>query len=131
MTNKPHPHHVFILAKLGADFLFGENGLKAKGIITRCPESEMDNPHYLPSNHSFLICKTGTLFCDFGIGILPGTKNNLLFYITIEPDRTYSIYLLISGTPICVPATRSGIAFYDLLPVAKSLFSWYKREYES
>ena len=131
MTNKSHPHHDFILAKLGTDFLFGENGLKAKEIITRCPESEMDNTYYLPSNHSFLICETGTLVCDFGIGILPDTKNNLLFYITIEPDSTYSIYLLISGTPMRVPATRFGITFYELLPVAQSLFSWYKREYES
>ena len=131
MTDKSHPHHALILGALGYDFLFGENGLKAKEIITRCPESEMDSPHYLPSNHSFLICKTGTLFCDFGIGILPDTKNNLLFYITIEPDNTYSIYLLISGTPMCVPATRFCIAFDELLPVAQSLFSWYKREYES
>ena len=131
MTNKPHPHYALILGALGHDFLFGENGLKAKEIITRCPKSEINNPHYLPSNHSFLICETGTLFCDFGIGILPDTKNNLLFYITIEPDHTYSIYLLISGTPMSVPATRSGIAFYELLPAAKSLFSWYKREYES
>ena len=131
MTNKSNPHHDFILAKLGTDFLFGENGLKAKEIITRCPESAMDNPHYLPVNSSFLICETGTLVCDFGIGILPDTKNNLLFYITIEPDHTYSIYLLISGTPMCVPATRFCIAFDELLPVAQSLFSWYKREYES
>lgn len=131
MTDKPHQHQALILSALGRDFLFSENGLKAKEIITRCPKSEIDNPHYLPVNSSFLICETGTLVCDFGIGILPDTKNNLLFYITIEPDYTYSIYLLISGTPMCVPATRFCITFDELLPVAQSLFSWYKREYES
>ena len=131
MTNKSHPHQALIMSTLGSDFLCGKNGLNAKAIITRCPKSEIDNPHYLPSHHSFLICETGTLVCDFGIGILPDTKNNLLFCITIEPDYTYSIYLLISGTPMRVPATRFGITFDELLPVAQSLFSWYKREYES
>jgi hypothetical protein len=131
MTKKSHPHHGLILLTLGLDFLFGENGLKAKEIITRCPKSEIYNPAYLPSKHSFLIYETGTLVCDFGMGIVPGTKNNLMFYITIEPDRTYSIYLLISGTPMSVPATRTDITLDELLPVAQSLFSWYKEEYES
>jgi hypothetical protein len=131
MTSLSHPHHGLIIEALGHDFLFGENGLKAKEIITRCPENEIDNQAYLPSTHSFLIYETGTLICDFGVGILPGTKNNLLFYIAIEPDSTYSIYLLLNGSKMCVPATRTDIALDELLPVAKSLFSWYKEEYES
>ena len=138
MTDKSHPHHALILSALGLDFLFSENGLKAKEIITRCPKSEINNPHYLPINHSYLIQEKKKIISDFGLFIVSGTKinhtsteNNLIIYITIEPDRTYSIYLLISGTPMRVPATRFGITFYELLPVAKSLFSWYKREYES
>lgn len=131
MTNKPHPHQALILGALGHDFLFGENGLKAKTIITHLPKSAVDNPHYLPAHHSFLIADTGTLICDFGMGIVPNTTNNLLFYIAIEPDSTYSIYLLLNGRKRRVLATRTDIAFDELLPVAKSLFSWYKREYES
>ena len=138
MTNKPHPHHDFILAKLGADFLFGENGLKAREIIIRCPESEMDNPHYLPMNHSYLMQEKKKIASDYGIGIIPGTRinhasteNNLIIYIAIEPDSTYSIYFLLNGAAFRVIATRAGITAYELLPVAKSLFSWYKREYES
>lgn len=138
MTGKPHPHHVFILARLGADFLFGENGLKAREIIIHCPKSEINNPHYLPINHSCLMQEKKKIISDFGMGIISGTKinhtsteNNLIIYIAIEPDSTYSVYLLLYGAVFRVIATRSGIAFYDLLPVAKSLFSWYKREYES
>lgn len=138
MTGKPHPHQALILGALGYDFLFGENGLKAREIITHCPENEMNNPHYLPINHSYLIQEKKKIISDFGMGIISGTKinhtsteNNLIIYIAIEPDSTYSIYLLLYGAVFRVIATRSGIAFYDLLPVAKSLFSWYKREYES
>ena len=138
MTNKPHPHHGFILAKLGTDFLFGENGLKAKEIYTCCPKSEINNPHYLPINHSYLIQEKKKIASDFGIGIIPGTKinhtsteNNLIIYISIEPDSTYSIYFLLNGAVFRVIATRTDIAFDELLPVAQSLFSWYKREYES
>ena len=138
MTNKSHPHHGFILAKLGTDFLFGENGLKAKEIIPRCPKSEINNPHYLPINHSCLIQEKKKIASDFGLFIVPGTKinhtsteNNLIIYIAIEPDSTYSIYLLLNGAAFRVIATRSGIAFDGLPPVAQSLFSWYKREYES
>jgi len=131
MTSKPHPHQALIIGALGHDFLFGENGLKAREIIARCPKSERDNPHYLPSSHSFLICETGAFICDFGIGILPDTKNNLIIYIAIEPDSTYSIHLLLNGAVPRVIATRIDITFDELPPVAKSLFSWYKREYES
>lgn len=138
MTNKPHPHHVFILAKLGADFLFGENGLKAREIIIHCPKNEMNNPHYLPINHSYLIQEKKKIISDFGLLIVPGTKinmtsteNNPIIYIAIEPDSTYSIHLLLYGAVFRVIATRADITADELLPVAKSLFSWYKREYES
>ena len=135
MTSKPHPHHGLILLTLGHDFLFGENGLKARGIITHCPKNEMNNPHYLPMNHSYLIQEKKKIISDFGMGIISGTKitstNNLILYIAIEPDSTYSIYLLLHGAVFRVIATRSGITADELLPVAKSLFSWYKREYES
>ena len=135
MTHKPHLHHGLILLTLGYDFLFGENGLKARGIITHCPKNEMNNPHYLPMNHSYLIQEKKKIISDFGMGIISGTKitstNNLILYIAIEPDSTYSIYLLLHGAVFRVIATRSGITADELLPVAKSLFSWYKREYES
>jgi hypothetical protein len=138
MTSKPHPHQALIIGALGHDFLFGENGLKAREIITHCPKNEMDNPHYLPINHSYLIQEKKKIISDFGIAIISGTKinhtsteNNIIIYIAIEPDSTYSIYLLLNGAVFRVIATRSGIAFYDLMPAAKSLFSWYKREYES
>ncbi len=138
MIYKPHPHQALIIGALGRDFLFGENGLKAKAIIARCPKSAIDNPHYLPINHSCLIQEKKKIASDFGIGIIPGTKinhtsteNNLIIYIAIEPDSTYSIYLLPNGAAFRAIATRSGIAFDELLPVAQSLFSWYKREYES
>lgn len=138
MTNKSHPHHVFILAKLGADFLFGENGLKAREIIIHCPKNEMNNPHYLPINHSCLIQEKKKIISDFGLLIVPGTKinmtsteNNPIIYIAIEPDSTYSIHLLLYGAVFRVIATRADITADELLPAAKSLFSWYKREYES
>ena len=138
MTNKPHPHHGLILLTLGHDFLFGENGLKAKEITTRCPKSEIDNPHYLHVNHSYLIQEKKKIASDFGLFIVPGTKinhtsteNNLIIYIAIEPDSTYSIYFLLTGAVFRVIATRIDITFDELLPVAQSLFSWYKREYES
>ena len=138
MTDKPHPHQALILSTLGHDFLFGENGLKAREIITHCPKSEIDNPHYLPINHSSLIQEKKKIASDFGMGIIPGTKinhtsteNNLIIYIAIEPDSTYSIYLLLNGAVFRVIATRTDITFDELPPVAKSLFSWYKREYES
>jgi len=138
MTNKSHPHHGFILAKLGTDFLFGENGLKAKEIIPRCPKSEINNPHYLPINHSYPIQEKKKIINDFGIGIISGTRinhtsteNNLIIHIAIEPDSTYSIYFLPNGAVFRVIASRTDIAVDELLPVAKSLFSWYKREYES
>ena len=137
MTSKPHLHHGFILLTLGYDFLFGENGLKARSIITHCPENEMNNPHYLPINHSYLMQEKKKIISDFGIGIISGTKinhtstENIIIYIAIEPDSTYSIYLLLHGAVFRVIATRTGITADELLPVAKSLFSWYKREYES
>lgn len=55
MTHKPHPHQALIIRALGYDFLFGENGLKTREIISHCPKNEMNNPHYLPMNHSYLI----------------------------------------------------------------------------
>ena len=138
MTSKPHLHHGLILLTLGYDFLFGENGLKAREIIAHCPKNEMNNPRYLPMNHSYLIQEKKKIISDFGIGIVSVTKinhasteNNLIIYIAIEPDSTYSIYLLLYGAAFHVIATRSGITADELLPVAKSLFSWYKREYES
>jgi len=138
MTNKSHPHHDLILSALGHDFLFGENGLKAKEILTHCPKNEINNPHYLPVNHSHLIQEKKKITSNFGMGIIPGTKinhtsteNNLIIYIAIEPDSTYSIYLLLTGAIFRVIATRFCITFDELLPVAQSLFSWYKREYES
>ena len=138
MTHKPHPHQAFILSALGHDFLFGENGLKTREIITHCPENEMNNPHYLPINHSYLIQEKKKIISDFGMGIIPGikinhtsTENNLIIYIAIEPDSTDSIYLLLHGAVFRVIATRTDITANELLPVAKSLFSWYKREYES
>lgn len=138
MTSKPHPHQALILGALGHDFLFGENGLKAREIITHCPKNEMNNPHYLPINHSCIIQEKKKIISDFGMGIIPGTKinhtsteNNLIIYIAIEPDSTYSIHLLLNGAVFRVIATRAGITADELLPVAKSLFSWYKREYES
>lgn len=138
MTNKPHPHHDFILAKLGIDFLFNENGLKAKAIITHCPKSEINNPHYTPVIHSSIIQEKKKIISDFGLFIIPGaqinhtsTENNLIIYIAIEPDSTYSIYFLLNGAVFRVIATRTDITFDELLPVAQSLFSWYKREYES
>ena len=138
MIYKPHPHQALIIGALGRDFLFGENGLKAREIITHCPKNEMNNPHYLPINHSCLIQEKKKIASDFGIGIIPGakinhtsTENNLIIYIAIEPDGTYSIYLLLNGAAFRVIATRSGIAFDELPPAAQSLYSWYKREYES
>ena len=138
MTNKSHPHHDFILAKLGTDFLFSENGLKAKEIYTCCPKSEISNPHYLPINHSSLIQEKKKIASDFGLLIVPGTKinrtsteNNLIIYIAIEPDSTYSIYFFLNGAVFRVIATRTDITADELLHVAQSLFSWYKREYES
>lgn len=53
MTSKPHPHQALIIGALGYDFLFGENGLKAREIIMHCPKNEMNNPHHLPINHSY------------------------------------------------------------------------------
>lgn len=138
MTNKSHPHHGLIMLTLGYDFLFSENGLKAKEITTRCPESEINNPHYLPINHSYLIQEKKKIISDFGMSITPGTKinhtsteNNLIIYIAIEPDSTYSIYFLLNGAVFRVIATRTDITSDELRHVAKSLFSWYKREYES
>ena len=138
MTNKSHPHHDLILSKLWRDFLFSENGLKAKEIATCCPKSEINNPHYLPINHSYLIQEKKKIASDFGIGIISGTRinntsteNNLIIYIAIEPDSTYSIYFLLNGAVFRVIATRTDITADELLPVAQSLFSWYKREYES
>ena len=138
MTNKSHPHHDLILSALGHDFLFGENGLKAKEIISHCPKSAIDNPHYTPVIHSSIIQEKKKIASDFGIGIIPGTKinhtsteNNLIIYIAIEPDRTYSIYFLLNGAVFRVIATRTDITFDELLPATQSLFSWYKREYES
>lgn len=138
MVSKPHPHQALILSALGHDFLFGENGLKTRGIITHCPKNEMNNPHYLPMNHSYLIQEKKKIISDFGIGIISvtrinntSTENNLIIYIAIEPDSTYSIYLLLHGAAFRVIATRTDITADELLPVAKSLFSWYKREYES
>jgi hypothetical protein len=138
MTSKPHLHHGLILLTLGYDFLFGENGLKARGIITHCPKNEMNNPRYLPINHSYLMQEKKKIISDFGMGIISGTRinhasteDNLIIYIAIEPDSTYSIYLLLDGAAFHVIATRTDITADELLPVAKSLFSWYKREYES
>lgn len=138
MTNKSHPHHDLILLALGYDFLLGENGLNVKGVSTCCPKSEIDNPHYLPVTHSYLIQEKKKIISDFGMSIIPGTKinhtsteNNLIIYIAIEPDSTYSIYFLLNGAVFRVIATRTDITFDELLPATQSLFSWYKAEYES
>ena len=138
MTDTPHPHQALILSALGLDFLFNESGLNVKEIATCCPKSEINNPHYLPINHSYLIQEKKKIASDFGIGIIPGTKinhtsteNNLIIYIAIEPDSTYSIYLLLNGAVFRVIATRTDITADELLPVTQSLFSWYKSEYES
>ena len=138
MTNKSHPHQALILDALGRDFIFGKSGLNAKTIITRCPKSAIDNPQYLPINHSYLIQEKKKIISDFGLFIVPGTKithtstkNNLIIYIAIEPDSTYSIYFLLNGAVFRAIATRIDITFEELLPVSQSLFSWYKGEYES